>query len=296
MTRKRSSYHTKLLLIILTLVLVIGGCTTTAPSDTDIDEPKDTVLSNSPNNETNNESNNEEHTPTQRSDKILIATVDFPPFEVVKDGNFSGPGIDITDAVFERMGYTKDQYEFVTYPWARVLENIKTGDVDMIIDLSITEERLEYINYSTETFTNYEKHFMVLKDSDIDFDNSLESIQEYTIGVVRDYYNGPNYQEARKTGQYNFEDASSFDENVDKLISGRVPIIYDTTFAVLSHLSEKGESDQIKVLGEAYDTTITFVGFSKILNNNELLEGFDKAFGELKSEGVVKEIHKKYFE
>ncbi len=193
------------------------------------------------------------------------------------------------------MGYTENDYEFVVFPWARTLEMIKSGDIDMIIDISMNDERKEYINYTSANYTTYDKNFIVRADNNIEYDGTIDSIRDFTIGVVREYRIGPNYQEARNSGLYSFEDASSFDENIEKLLSGRVPVILETTFSVLSHLSSEGKTSEIKVLEPAYDTTETFVGFSKVLNNTELQEGFDKALIEMKEDGTKQAILDKYF-
>lgn len=228
-------------------------------------------------------------------DKILIASVHFPPFEVIENGSYTGPGYDIVTEAFSRMGYTEEDYEFVTYPWARILELVKSGDVDIVMDISPNEERQSYIKFSEEPFTNYEKHFITTAGNDIPYDGTIDSIKDYTIGVVREYRIGPNYQEARATGMYKFEDASSFEENIDKLLSGRVPIILDTTFSVLSHLANEGITHEIIVLEPPYDSTTTHLGFSKVLNNMDLLEGYDKAVREMREDGTLQNILDKYF-
>ena len=234
--------------------------------------------------------------PNTNTKRVLkVASVHFPPFEVIEDGVYSGPGYDIIHEAFNRMGYTKQDYELVEFPWARTLEMIKDGDVDIIIDISQNEERKAYINFSKEPFTQYDKNFITLEDSGINYDGSIESIKDYKIGVVREYRIGPNYQEARASGTYNFEDASSFDENIKKLITGRVPIILDTTFSVQQHIKNIGSSAKLKVLEPAYDSTTTYVGFSKKLEVEGIIEAYDQAILSMKNDGTFQSILDKYF-
>jgi len=275
--------------LLITLLFILFICVGCSPQDSSdqIDDPDNTVDA-----ETVTEKD-----PEHQADegKILIAAVNFPPFEIVENGEFSGPGIEIVTEAFHRMGYSEDSYEFVVYPWARILEMVRAGDIDLVVDISLNEERQEFISFSKEPFTNYDKHFITLADSDIIFTGDIKSLEEYTIGVVRDYRIGPNYQEDRASGLYDFEDASSFEENIHKLINGRVPVILDTTLAVLSHLSKEDNADLVKTIGPAYDSTTTYMGFSKVLNNIELLESYDKAIQEMTEDGTIQSIYDKYF-
>lgn len=281
-------YRLLFVLLLLTTAFIASSC---------VSQPAQTSNINS---ETSESSSDIITGETQTDDKtpkhvLRVASVHFPPFEVIQDGEFSGPGYDILHEAFNRMGYKPEEYELVVFPWARTLEMMKDGDVDIILDISRNEERMEYIDYSEESFTEYDKNFITLEGFDGAYDGTIDSLSDYTIGVVREYRIGPNYQDARASGNYTFEDASSFDENIEKLLLGRVPIILDTTYSVQLHIKELGNNTNLNILEPAYDSTTTYVGFSKKLNDTSIRNAYDKAVRSMKEDGTFQAILDKYF-
>jgi len=277
--------------LVVCIILLVAGCTTQSPQSDTSSEVNTSQMDASEKDET--QTNQDNATSTNRV--LKIASVHFPPFEVIENGEFSGPGYDILHEAFKRMGYSTADYELVEFPWARTLEMIKDGDVDIILDISKNEERATYIDYSSESFTQYDKNFIALDGLNTNYDGTIESIKNFNIGVVREYRIGPNYQDARASGDYKFEDASSFDENIEKLLLGRVPIILDTKFSVQQHMKHIGSTIKLQVLEPAYDSTTTYIGFSKKLEDKSIIDAYDKAVRSMKDDGTFQAILDKYF-
>ncbi len=69
----------------------------------------------------------------------------------------TGTGSDNVNVAFQKdylqavAEYANWNYVYVEAPWEKCLEMMKTGKIDVLLDVSKTDERLQYYNYSTES-------------------------------------------------------------------------------------------------------------------------------------------------
>ncbi len=80
-------------------------------------------------------------------DVIKVGFVEYPPYEYVENEEIKGIGIDMMREAFKRVGYSEDTYEFVQYPWARLMEMTKIGSIHIILDASPTDERKVFLDF-----------------------------------------------------------------------------------------------------------------------------------------------------
>ncbi len=79
------------------------------------------------------------------ADTIVARVWDFPP-QYYKDasGNLTGIDVELGRALVEAAG---QRIEFVERPWSRALNDMKYGGLDLMMNLSITPERAEYMYF-----------------------------------------------------------------------------------------------------------------------------------------------------
>jgi len=79
------------------------------------------------------------------------------------------------------------QIKFVQCPFARCLNMMKTGDVDLIMGIRKTPERSQYIEFLEKPFDtqSYPVRFFIHQDSQLKIDN-YEDLNKLIIGTLRD--------------------------------------------------------------------------------------------------------------
>lgn len=80
--------------------------------------------------------------------EIVVATEVWPPFRIAdktSEYQYSGIDIDLLKEITKRLGIT---FKIKRFPWARCLDFMKSGKVDMITGLAYSPERAQYISYS----------------------------------------------------------------------------------------------------------------------------------------------------
>lgn len=87
-------------ILILCVLLLSSGCFNNQEILNTSEPPEEQVINNTTNDEPNSTEN-------MKNSVIKIGTVHFPPFEVIDNGTFTGPGYDFTREAFKRMGTRK---------------------------------------------------------------------------------------------------------------------------------------------------------------------------------------------
>jgi len=235
-----------------------------------------------------------EVTSEEEKDLLKVGFVEYPPYEYIENGKIKGIGIDMMREAFKRIGYSDESYEFVKYPWARLLEMTKTGSIHIILDASPTDERKEFLDFSEEAFGIYDINLVTLKNVEIPYQNNISDVQDLTIGVVRNYALGINYRTAVESDMLNLDKASTSDELLNRLIDERVDVIMDYKPVVLFKMRERGIVDSVKVWEPPIDINPTGIGYSKVHDLTDLRDKIDVAIRSMKDDGTLKSIEDKY--
>ncbi len=84
-------------------------------------------------------------TPVLFCESLKIRVTDYPPqYSKSATGQWTGLDVEITEAILKDAGITP---EFVELPWSRALAMLKTGEVEIMCNLSKTAERSEFVNW-----------------------------------------------------------------------------------------------------------------------------------------------------
>ena len=94
----------------------------------------------------------------------------YAPWNFVNDaGELAGFEIDLANAICEQTGMT---CEIVQNDWDSIIPNLVAGNYDTIMaGMSITEERLESINFTQDYFPVDPSKYIALADADLDLEN-----------------------------------------------------------------------------------------------------------------------------
>lgn len=222
---------------------------------------------------------------------VVVAVSEYPPFLVEHNNgeSFSGIDIDIMDEVFRRKGI-KAIYK--SYPFEKTLELMKEGFVDVIPTLSYKKEREEFMIFS-ESYRDTTKYVFVARTgSNVEINNARDA-EQYTIGMLK----GFTYPE-----EFAKNDGIRKDENLNaeimltKLVKNQLDAVIINEFTLGDYIEKNGLKGKVRllkyeILDQTSDTRMTF---AKANNLHHMKKLFEEGFEEIKKDGTLDKIYKKY--
>ncbi len=219
-----------------------------------------------------------------------IACETIIPFSYEENGEAKGIFLDLVREAFRRMDY---KFSMKFYPWARGLNMLENGNVDALCTTAKQPERERFADYS-QPVVPYTQSLFVLRDSQISFDGSVESLRPYTIGIVEGYTYDQKFEAAFKDGRLKSEPVNLAERNFEKLLGGRIDICMEGKYVGLYTLKKLGYSDKVKLLSPDVRDIHLYLAFSKKRNLAPLIEKFNKTLQEMKDDGTYQKIIDSY--
>ena len=227
-------------------------------------------------------------TAAQAQETIRIATEGaYAPWNYVNEaGELAGYEIDLGNAICETAGLT---CEFVSNDWDSIIPNLLAGNYDLIMaGMSITEERLETIDFSDNYFPPDPSKYVAAAGANLDFSalsGARVGVQGGTIQAA--------YAEETLGGANTIVTFSTADQAMADLAAGNL----DTILADGAYLEPvvTASNGAIEFVGE--DIMIgNGVGAGIRKDETELKTKIDDALTALKADGTVDKLIAQYFE
>ncbi|WP_347552408.1 transporter substrate-binding domain-containing protein [Pseudalkalibacillus hwajinpoensis] len=223
---------------------------------------------------------------SDEKETLLIGTeATYPPFSYRDDNNeITGYDVEVAREVANRIGM---EAEFKAIEWKGLLSSLETERIDMVANqVTITDERKEKFDFTTPYTYSGGQVIVNKNNNDI---KGIDDLKGKTVGTTQ----GSNYEKAAKdagakTKIYSGANQAltdlSNDRNIDAAMNDRLFI-----------LTELPKTDyNVKGVGETFNTTK--MGFALPKGNEELIEKMNGALKEMKEDGTLAEISKKYFD
>ena len=203
----------------------------------------------------------------------------YPPYNFINDnGEVDGFERDLGDELCQRAGLT---CEWVTNDWDSIIPNLTSGNYDAIMaGMSITEERDEVIDFTQNYIPPAPSSYVALSE-DVDPTRGVVAAQTGTLQAA-------HVAESDAT----LVEFATPDETVAALRTGQVDAV----------LSDKDYLDPV-VAGSGGE--LVYVGEDLALgegmgmgfreSDDELLQTFDAAIGEMKEDGSLNELIVEWF-
>lgn len=224
----------------------------------------------------------------QAQDTVRIATEGaYAPFNFMNDaGEPAGFEIDLGNAICAQAGLT---CEFVINDWDSIIPNLLAGNYDMIMaGMSITDERLETIDFSQNYFPPDPSKFVAMAGSGLD----LSTVEGKRIGVQGGTIQAA-YAEKNLSSNNTVLSFGTADQAMADLAGGNLDTI----------LADGGYLDPVV---NASGGAIEFVGGEVMIGNGigaglrkdeaELKGKLDAALTALKKDGTVDKLIAQWFD
>ena len=264
-----------ILFVISSVLLIASGCVT---------RPENVLIESQP----------KQMVESKLEQKIVqLVTESYIPYAFEENHQIKGLAVDVVTEAFRRQGYA---VELKMLPWTRALQMVQDGDADGIFCAYYSEEREKYLHYLEEPLA-YEAQFVyTLKNSPVEFDGTLKSLEPYRLGMLQDYYFGPEFEEARKNGLIRVEEVTDLPTNIQKLLERRIDAMVDHHLSTLYYLKNMAVQDQIieqpTPLREPEGLYLCFSRKREI--DPALMESIDQELVKMKEDGSCQAILDKY--
>ncbi len=238
---------------------------------------------------------------TDETKKLIMATnAAFPPYEYKEGDSFAGIDVEIAAKIAEKLGM---ELEIIDTEFGSIVGGVQTGKYDMgMAGMTVTEERLESVNFST-TYATGVQSVIVLEDSEYDsyedfytgYDeegNPTGVIEGLMIGVQQDT-TGDIYSSS-EPAEWGFgEDCvtryKTGADAVQALLTGKVTAVIIDNEPAKSYVAA---NEGLKILETSYVEEDYAICVAK--ENTELLADINKALEELTADGTIPGIIEKF--
>ncbi|MFJ8458114.1 transporter substrate-binding domain-containing protein [Lysinibacillus xylanilyticus] len=223
--------------------------------------------------------------------KIIVGTgTQFPNICFIDDkGNLTGYDVELVRAIDEKL--PEYEFEFKTMEFSNLLLSLETRKIDFIAhQMEVNSEREEKFLFNKEPYNVFPLKVTVnAKNNSI---QSIDDLKGKNVSV------SPTSNSAVYIEKYNKEhnlganivySSGSVDVH-NQLATGRIDAIITTPFAV-KYYNESNKAQE-EVVGDALLNSKVYF----LLNKDEVVlqERLDDAIRELKAEGVISELSKKW--
>lgn len=178
-----------------------------------------------------------------------------------------------------------------SYPWKRVLAQLKKGDIDAVTGIFWTEKRAEEYVFS-EPIVGVENVIFVKKGQEFEF-NTFDDLIGKTAGNVLGGAFGGGFDEFLED-KLSITRVGSHHQYFNMLMLGRIdyiPLTYKSGIRIAKKL---GIENDIAVLPKPLSKTAIRIAFSKASTCKNLLPKVNVAIQQLKADGTVNKLGKKF--
>ena len=197
-----------------------------------------------------------------------------------------GVSVEVLDSISQRSDI---KFEIKLMPWPRALRMVKLGMADGLIGPYKSPERMEYMDYSEQSF--YTDSMVLLRLSTGRFDpadwsGDLSELYGKKVIVMR----GWEYSEAFSEAKPNMQliEVSSVPQALRMLQKKRAEYLVLNKRNALRDMIDLGLEREVAILEPPLSTKTGFFGFSKLRPDPEFQRVFNRVMKDVLEEGLIR--------
>lgn len=225
---------------------------------------------------------------------ITIAADVWCPINCAPGSDKPGVGIELAKRVFEPQGYS---VRYIVLPWGRALEKAEKGEVDAVVGVNHRES--DTLIFPRRSVFAISDDIYVRADDPLHFE-SAGSLDGRRVGIVHDYGYKPElsvYLENRKSEPGAVQEVSgenALQQNIRKLIAGRIDALVDNRTVVEETLQEMGLQGRLRLAGSFQPQNVYLAFSSHLSRSAAFAASFDRGVDALKTSGALTAIYARY--
>lgn len=186
-------------------------------------------------------------------------------------------------------------------PWARLLLELRAGNIDVSASTSWTPERAEFALFSIPYRRSEVAIFVRRGEGGRYALNSLADIPAigFRLGYIRDYYYGAEFAHLMESSFFasHLEDAPSYAINIQKLLARRIDgFIVDDIGVMGSEAAALGALDQVERYPLAIASKDLYFMFSRASVDPVLVAAINRSLAAMKADGRLQAIIDRFLE
>jgi polar amino acid transport system substrate-binding protein len=202
-----------------------------------------------------------------------------------------GLDFSLVNAIFKQSGFKAEYREL---PWARHLNYLKSGAIDIAMGASFSDERKEYA-YFTEPYRKERINLCVKKGQAKHLKlRTLESLitSKYIIGVERSYFYGKKYQQLMNNVKFrqHINEVIDVEQNVGMLFKGHIDGFFVDPATIKTFAEKHNMVGEFELHPLVLYQSDIHIMLSKKSTNPEMLNRLNDAIRHLKSNGEIDKI------
>lgn len=228
---------------------------------------------------------------SNKKEKLVVGTeATFPPFEMVKDGEYTGFDMEIIRAIAENQGY---EVEIKNLGFDALIPAVQSGNIDCAIAaMTIDPDRSKVIDFSKPYF---DAGLIIAVKKETTGINGSKDLQGKRIAAQVGTTGADACQKIKDADPATqvkiFE---SVGEAFMELQKGGVDAVVNDHPVTADYIKTSGK-DNVVMVGEVFSADSQY-GIAVKKGNSKLLNDINKGLEELKANGEYDNIYKKWFE
>lgn len=220
---------------------------------------------------------------------LTIVSDPYPPLGYVKDGEIVGVSVDLIKLLLQKTGI---EGKFKMYPWARAYKMAQKEKNILIYQLTYTEERARLFQLIGPIVGDTDCLWKLKSRKDIVL-HELDDAKRFRIGVVRGYYvHTYLLQNGFEEGK-NLDPVHDDDLNINKLLSGRVDMMFLAELVFNYRIKELGYNRDDFEKALPVISNQGYLGFSR-QTSPDVVKRFEEALKAIKKDGSYARIMREY--
>lgn len=226
-----------------------------------------------------------------RDGTLIAGAGDYRPYNIVEGNAVSGMDFEVIETILNKMGCRLTK---VPLPWARHLNAMQNGTVDIATPVTKTPDREAFAHF-TAPYIVADEILFVTAGTRPRY-KSLASFFEQgnRLGVIREYAYGGNFPKLKEAYSGQIETTDSLELNLKQLVLGRVDAILGETFVVSAEIAKLRLADKIKATDVVVASEPNYIMFAKKSVPAEFVAAFDAELQAIKDSGDFERITGKY--
>jgi polar amino acid transport system substrate-binding protein len=219
------------------------------------------------------------------------------PYNCSEKSKKLGYMVDVLNKTFSSKNY---EVKYETMNWSRAILDGRSGTIDGIIG-AYKSDAEDYI-YPTISQGTAQEVFIVKRNNSWKY-TGIRSLDDVTLGVIRDYSYGENLDAYIAKNKTNFNRIqivsgdSPLERNIRKLLNNRVSAVIENE-NVINWFLKKNPAfrDKVKIAGKRFTKTDVYIAFSpkNKKKSQKLARILSDSFEEMKRNGELETILENY--
>jgi ABC-type amino acid transport substrate-binding protein len=215
--------------------------------------------------------------------------IGYFPFYYTENGETKGFSVDILDYLEANSKY---DFEFIILPWPRAVYLVSEGQVDIILTLFKTPKREKMYHFIEPSYANEVNQLFTLRDNELEFNGQLQQLAPYSIGTVRGYSYGEDFDQASYLNKL----PVLTEEVLLKLLLGRrIDILISNPLVFNQIIFKKNVSNEVKAIDPYLSLIPVYMALTKKRKDSqEINKTIGKLIQQLKVSPYYQELLDKY--